>query len=54
MFRDVGNEMRGLEWGRIYEQYHACACDPAKVSHAVRRFYGDVYVKKRKGVFSTF
>lgn len=51
VFRDVESEMRGLEWGRLYEEYHSRAYDPAKVSEAVHRLYGDVYVKSRKGVF---
>jgi 5-methylcytosine-specific restriction endonuclease McrA len=51
VFRDAPSEMRGLGWGRLYEEYHAGAYDPAKVSETVRRLYGDVYVKTRKGVF---
>jgi hypothetical protein len=51
VFRDVEKEMRGLEWGRLYEQYHGQAYDPSKVSEAVGRLYGDVYVKNRRGVF---
>jgi hypothetical protein len=45
VFRDVENEMCGLEWGRIYEEYHRNSYDPVKVSDAVQRLYGDVYVK---------
>lgn len=51
VFRDVEKEMRGLEWGRLYEQYHSTSYDPAKVSAEVRRLYADPYVKKRNGVF---
>lgn len=51
VFRDVEKEMQGLEWGRLYEQYHTTAYDPAKVSTDVRRLYADPYVKKRRGVF---
>ncbi|MDR3298628.1 MAG: DUF262 domain-containing protein [Candidatus Accumulibacter sp.] len=51
VFRNVEREMCGLEWGRLYETYHSRAYDPAKVSEALRRLYGDVYVKNRKGVF---
>jgi 5-methylcytosine-specific restriction endonuclease McrA len=51
VFRDVESEMRGLEWGRLYEEYHARAYDPTTVSEAVHRLYGDVYVKNRRGVF---
>jgi hypothetical protein len=51
VFVDVESEMRGLEWGRLYEQYHRQSYDPAKVSAEVRRLYGDPYVKNRKGIF---
>jgi hypothetical protein len=51
VFTDVENEMRGLEWGRLYEQYHKKAYDPAKVSTEVCRLYGDPYIKNRKGIF---
>ena len=32
VFTDVESEMCGLEWGRLYEEYHKKAYDPAKVS----------------------
>src|SRR3989338_4917010 len=51
VFRDVEKEMQGLEWGRLYEQYHSKSYDPAKVSIEVKRLYGDPYVKNRRGVF---
>jgi 5-methylcytosine-specific restriction endonuclease McrA len=51
VFRDVEKEMQGLEWGRLYEQYHSQSYDPAKVSGEVKRLYGDPYVKNRRGIF---
>jgi len=51
VFTDVESEMRGLEWGRLYEQYHKKAYDPAKVSAEIKKLYDDPYVKNRKGVF---
>jgi hypothetical protein len=51
VFIDVENEMRGLEWGRLYEQYHKQGYDSKKVSTEVKRLYGDSYVKNRKGIF---
>jgi 5-methylcytosine-specific restriction endonuclease McrA len=51
VFFDVESEMKGLAWGRLYEQYHKKAYDPAKVSAEVRKLYGDSYVKNRKGIF---
>lgn len=51
VFIDVESEMRGLEWGRMYEEYHKKAYDPKKVSEEVHKLYADPYVKNRKGVF---
>ncbi len=51
VFTDVESEMRGLEWGRLYEEYHTKAYNPAKVSAEAQKLYGDSYVKNRKGVF---
>ena len=51
VFKDVESEMRGLEWGQLYETYHSTAYDPAKVSAELQLLYGDPYVKNRKGIF---
>lgn len=51
VFVDVESEMRGLEWGRLYEEYHKKSYDPKKVSADVHKLYADPYVKNRKGVF---
>ncbi len=51
VFIDVESEMRGLEWGRMYKEYHKNAYDPKKVSREVHKLYADSYIKNRKGVF---
>jgi 5-methylcytosine-specific restriction endonuclease McrA len=51
VFTDVEREMRGLEWGRLYEEYHKKAYNPEKVSAEVQKLYGDPYVKNRKGIY---
>ena len=51
VFSDVEKEMKGLEWGRLYEQYHSKSYDPAKVSTVLKRLYADPYLKRRRGVF---
>ncbi|MDO8512514.1 MAG: DUF262 domain-containing protein [bacterium] len=51
VFADVESEMRGLEWGRLYEEYYKKVYNPAKVSAEVRKLYGDPYIKNRKGIF---
>jgi hypothetical protein len=51
VFTDVESEMRGLEWGRLYETYHKKSYDPKKVSAEIHKLYGDPYIKNRKGIF---
>jgi len=51
VFTDVESEMQGLEWGRLYEEYHKKAYNPAKVSAEVHKLYADPYIKNRKGIF---
>lgn len=51
VFSDVESEMRGLEWGRLFETYHNTAYDPAAVSAKVHELYADGAVKARKGIF---
>lgn len=50
VFTDVESEMRGLEWGELYEKYHEQQYDPDTVHEQYRRLYGDSYVKNRKGI----
>lgn len=51
VFQDVEKEMCGLEWGRLYDEYHNHYYDPAKVHEQVQQLYGDPYIKSRKGIF---
>jgi hypothetical protein len=51
VFTDVFPEMRGLEWGRLYEQYHGESYDPKQVSDAVKKLAADDDVTDRKGIF---
>jgi len=51
VFRDVYPEMQGLEWGRLYEQYHRTPYDPDEVAEQVRRLYDDPYVRNKRGIF---
>lgn len=51
VFIDVLPEMKGLEWGRLYEVYHGKAYDPNKMSDDVKKLAADDYVQNRKGIF---
>lgn len=51
VFIDVESEMKGIEWGRLYEAYKQNSYDPQEVSEEVRKLLGSYEVKDRKGVF---
>jgi len=51
VFTDVESEMRGLEWGRLYETYHKKSYNPKNVSEEAQKLYGDPYIKNCKGIF---
>lgn len=51
VFTDVESEMKGLEWGRLYETYHKQKYDLIEVSKQVHELLGDYAVKDRRGVF---
>jgi len=44
-------EMRGLDWGRLYETYHNKSYDPRRLEVEVRRLMGDLAVQSRKGIY---
>lgn len=51
VFEDVYPEMKGLEWGRLYEEYHDKSYNQAKMKEAVEKLMADEYVTNRKGIF---
>lgn len=51
VFTDVESEMKGLEWGRLYETYRKQPYNSKTVSVKVKTLYADPYIKNRKGVF---
>jgi len=51
VFVDVESEMRGLEWGRLYEAHHQKPYNPTKVSQEVQKLLNDPYVTNPNGVF---
>jgi hypothetical protein len=51
VFTDVESEMKGLEWGRLYEIYHDNLYDPSEVSERVHELIGSYEVKDKRGVF---
>jgi len=51
VFTDVESEMKGLEWGRLYEAYKKQPYNSKTVSEQVIKLYADPYIKSRKGIF---
>ena len=51
VFKGVEDEMCGLDWGRLYETYHAEAYDPEAVWARVEALYADECVRNRRGIF---
>lgn len=49
--RPPDKEMRGLDWGRVYETFHTTPYDPAQVDADVTRLLGDPAVSTRRGVY---
>lgn len=50
-FIDVEREMCGLDWGRLYREYHKNPYDPNKLHDEIVRLYSDPYIKNRRGIF---
>ncbi len=50
-FKDVFSEMKGLEWGKLYEDYHKNAYDPDIISQKLHELYTDIAIKDRKGAY---
>lgn len=51
VFTDVEPEMRGLDWGRLYREYHSQPYNPRAVSEKVHELYADPYIRNHKGIF---
>ena len=50
-FMGTEKEMQGLEWGRLYEQYHNTPYDPEKLWQRVEALMADEYVTNKHGIF---
>ena len=49
--RPPDKEMRGLEWGRLYELYHSQSYDAARIDADVDKLRGDPAVHNSKGIY---
>ncbi len=51
VFDYTENEVCGLEWGRLYRQYHTKSYSKTKVSERVNELIDDPQVSDRRGIF---
>lgn len=51
VFEEVYDDMCGLEWGRLYEQYHAQGYNPDLLQDKIMQLYEDDRVHKKSGIF---
>lgn len=49
--RSPDKEMRGLEWGRLYETYHSNSYNPATIDAEVDALRADTQVLNNKGIY---
>lgn len=45
------SEMQGLQWGRLYETYHATAYDSSAIAADLDSLFGDPAVGSKKGIY---
>ncbi len=51
VFVDLTSEMCGIEWGRLYREFHKNPYNPQDVSDKLRELYEDPYVRNHRGIF---
>lgn len=51
VFTETATEMRGQEWGRLYETYHSQPYNASKVAKDVNELLEDSYVQNRRGIW---
>ncbi len=51
IFIDIHNEMKGLEWGRLYELYHNKPFNPQEIKNSIDELFSDEFITDKKGIF---
>lgn len=51
VFTTYYEQMKGLEWGRLYDTYYTTPYSPAAVDAEVARLFADANVEDKKGIF---
>ncbi|MBQ7199262.1 MAG: DUF262 domain-containing protein, partial [Selenomonadaceae bacterium] len=50
-FTENYSELCGLEWGRLYEEYHETDFDVKEIAAEVEKLYYDEFVTNKRGIF---
>lgn len=50
VFIDVDSNMKGQQWGRLYETYHNTPYNPVEVSATYQKLKADDFVEDKKGI----
>lgn len=50
-FSNIENEMKTLDWGKLYRAYGEIEYDLESLNQKVKKLYGDEHVKNRKGIW---
>lgn len=51
LFDYTEKEIKGLDWGRLYNEYHQEPYDKTYINNRVNELMGDVYVNDKRGIF---
>ena len=51
IFGSPRSEMKGLEWGELYEKYHAVSYNQVAIRKRVSELYADECVTRKRGIF---
>lgn len=51
LFISVEKQMCGLEWGRLYEEYHNKPYDPKKLDSEIQKLLTDDFVQSKRGIW---
>lgn len=50
-FKSVHDEQKGLDWGRLYKEYHSTGYSADHLDDRVKELLQDSYVKNRRGIW---
>jgi hypothetical protein len=51
VFPKYYRDMKGLNWGQLYDKYHTNNYDPTQVAELTQRLFDDLYITNSKGIF---